>query len=107
MWVFRIIYEKEAIIKEKLRIASELDSSSSAKLEELESALISQAVEKDLCEESIASMEREFDARIDSLRRELSLAKTEEQESVDKLNTLLTHIKTKLDHLTLTISEFQ
>ncbi len=102
----RYIAEKEAIIAEKHRIASELDITSNAKLEELESALISQAVEKDLCEESIASMERELDSKIDSLRRELAAAKTEEQETVDKLNSLLSHIKSKLENLELTITEF-
>ncbi len=77
-----------------------------AKLEEMESALVSQAVEKDLCEESITSMERDLESKLDSLRREMSVLRTKEQQSIENLNNMLSHIKSKLEHLNLTVTQF-
>ena len=103
---FRNELYSESIATEKLRLARHLEIVNNAKLEEMESALITQAVEKDMCEESIACMERDLDARLAQLRATLTQVKGEEQQAMEKLNCLLSSIKSKLDHLNLTVKQF-
>ncbi len=68
--------------------------------------MISQAVEKDLCEDAIEKMESELNNRLDAMRKELSVLKSEEQDAVDRMNSMLANIKSKLDYLNLTVTQF-
>lgn len=72
----------------------------------MEATLISQAVEKDLCEDAIEMMESELNTRLDAMRKELSVLKSEEQDAVDRMNSMLANIKSKLDYLNLTVTQF-
>ena len=94
------------LLTEKRRLARDLETNQSVAIEEMESALVTQAVEKDMCEESIAGMERDLNSKLDRLRGTLSEVKIQEQEAVEKLNMMLSQIKSKLEHLNLTVTQF-
>ena len=107
MYVHKIVINPElsmlALIESeensRKETASNLQVSNEAQLEEIESALISQAVESDLCDKMIRRTEEEFEKLLSEKREKLKTVRAMETELRNECNTELVNICMSIENL--------